>query len=445
MNAKARIPAGPEEAPSRQALRLLRDPREYLLELRRTHGPVFTLRPLRFPTLVVVSDSKLAQQLFTSDSGVLRAGTVNRILEPATGDQSVFSLDEEQHLERRRLLLGALGQTHPRAYEKVVADAVRRELETWPVGEVVELYPRFRDIAAEVMLRVVLGADELGAWPRLKPHLFAMHLAASRQRARAIVAEVLAHRRRSPRERPHVLAALLSAAGRNDALLSDTAVVDELLALVLAGQETTAGTLAWAGERLCRNVDVQEKLRSAYSDGDERYVNAVVSEILRSRPVLQWSVRQLADQLALGDWLLPAGSVVAVSIYLVHHDPELYPEPGRFLPERFLGGSQPPPYAWIPFGGGVRRCIGARMATQEVSVALSQLLGRFELRTPEGSEDEEGQRRCGVAYVPAKGAPVRLLRSGSATHSGLPSGEGRPRLAYSRGGRMEPGCAGPTR
>lgn len=413
MTVQARIPAGPDEAPSRQALRLLRDPREYLLELRDRHGPVFSLRPLRFPTLVVVSDPELAQELFTAHPGTLRAGAVNRILEPATGE-SIFSLDGERHLARRRLLLGALQRTHPGAYANIVADAVARELDTWAPGEIVELHPRFRDVAAEVMLRVVLGADELSAWPTLKSHLSAMHDAASRQRARAIVAEILAHIRHTGREPSPVLAALWGARGESHMQLGDAGAVDEVLALMLAGQETTAGALAWAGERLCRNPDVQRRLRFACSAGDKQYLSAAVSEILRSRPVLPWSMRQLAEQLPLGDWLLPAGTVAAVSIHLIHHDPAVYPEPERLLPERFLAGAQPPPYAWIPFGGGVRRCIGARLATQEVGLALAHLLGRFELRAPEGRERDEGQRRCGVAYVPAAGAPVRLLPWGSA-------------------------------
>jgi cytochrome P450 len=446
VTAEARIPDGPDEAPSRQALRLLRAPGEYLLELRHKYGAVFTLRPLRFPTLVVVSDPELVQQLFAGDSKTLRAGSVNRILESATGDQTIFSLDADDHLLRRRLLLGALQQTHPEVYADITADALRRELATWPSGEVIELYPRFRDIAADVMLHVVLGADERSAWPALKSHLFAMHVAASRQRAHEIVAEILAHIRRSGRERSAVLAALLSARGQNDTRLSDTVVVDELLALMLAGQETTAGTLAWAGERLCRNIDVQERLRFACLAGDERYVNAAISEIVRSRPVLHWSMRQLADLLPLGDWLLPAGSVVAISIYLIHHDPDVYPEPDRFVPERFLGSSQPPAYAWIPFGGGVRRCIGARMARQVVSIALSQLLGRFELHPPANCEgEEERPRRSGVAYVPANGAPVRLQPLGSGSRIDRPSGGDYPGLEHSGGGRAEPGCAGATK
>jgi cytochrome P450 len=198
----------------------------------------------------------------------------------------------------------------------------------------------------------------------------------------------------------------------------DDAVVDDLLALLVAGQETTAGTLAWAAERLCRDAALQRHLRAAFADErNEDYVDAFISEVLRMRPVLQWSVRQLTRRLPLGSWLLPEGTVVAVSIYLMHHDPDVFPDPDRFLPDRFLGEQPSRAYSFIAFGGGTRRCLGGRLALLEIRTLLAQLLMRFALEPARGHERHERWRRSGITYVPAEGALVCLsVPDGSSDH-----------------------------
>src|SRR5580692_2735397 len=250
------VPDGPSDTSALQTLRLLRDAGSYLLEMRRRFGSVFTLRPLRFPLLVVVSDQTLIQAIFTGDPKLLHAGAANRILEPASGPHSVLFLDDEDHLARRRLLLSALQDAQLESYATVIADAVRRELDAWPLNDVIEAHPRFRSLATDVMLRVVLGSDDLDTWSKLKRNLLSIQLDASRRQARATLNELVSRARHMKSEPPHMLATLLRSRDDGGRPLTEDAVVDELLALLVAGQETTAGTLAWATERLCRHPAV---------------------------------------------------------------------------------------------------------------------------------------------------------------------------------------------
>ncbi len=349
------LPEGPRDSSSLQTLRLLRDSTSYLRELRERYGGVFTLRPLHSPALVVVCDPALVRVIFMGDPATLHAGAANRILEPASGPNAVLFLDEEEHLARRRLLGPSFQDTNLRSYLGLIETLVQGELDSWPLGQPIALHPRLRDLATDVMLRVVLGEDELGIWQELKADLLEIRRNASRQRARARLGQLVVNARRVGGGETRVLAALLNECGQST---MDDAVIDELLALLVAGQETTAGTLAWAVEHLCRDAAIQRRLRAAFTDKrDEDYIDAFISELLRTRPVLQWSVRQLTRPLPLGSWLLPESTVVAVSIYLVHHDPDVFADPDRFLPDRFLD-EQPPRYSFIGFGGGTRRCSG---------------------------------------------------------------------------------------
>jgi len=403
------LPEGPRDSASVQTLRLLRDSTRYLRELRESYGDIFTLRPLHSPAFVVVCDPALVGVLFTGDPVTLHAGAANRILEPASGPKAVLFLDEEEHLARRRLLGPSFQDTSLRSYLGAIETLVQDELESWPLGQPVALHPRLRELATDVMLRVVLGEDEFGVWRELKADLLGIRLGASRHQARARLGQLVVHARRAGGGKTRVLAALLSEHNRSGRQTTDDAVVDELLALLVAGQETTAGTLAWAAERLCRDAALQRRLRAAFADGrDEDFVGAFISELLRTRPVLQWSVRQLTRPLPLGSWLLPASTVVAVSIYLVHHDPDVFPDPDRFLPDRFLGEQPSRAHSFVAFGGGTRRCLGGRLALLEIRIVLAQLLRRFVLEPARGHEHDERWRRSGITYVPAEGALVCL-------------------------------------
>jgi cytochrome P450 len=403
------LPEGPRDSASLQTLRLLRDSTDYLCELRATYGGIFTLRPLHSPAFVVVCDPALVGALFTGDPATLHAGAANRILEPASGPNAVLFLEEEQHLARRRLLGPSFQDTNLRSDLGLIEALVEDELDSWALNQPIALHPRFRDLAVDVMLRVVLGEDELGIWRELKADLQGIRRDASRRQARAQLSQLVVHARRTGGGGMRVLAALLDERDRHGRPAIDDAVVDELLALLVAGQETTAGTLAWAAERLCRDAALQGRLRAALADERaEDYVDAFISELLRTRPVLQWSVRQLTRPLPLGSWLLPQNTVVAVSIYLVHHDPDVFHDPDRFLPDRFLGEQPSGARSFVAFGGGTRRCLGSRLALLEIRTVLAQMLRRFVLQPARGHERDEHWRRSGITYVPAEGALVCL-------------------------------------
>jgi cytochrome P450 family 135 len=403
------LPEGPRDSASLQTLRLLRDSTSYLRELRESYGGIFTLRPLHSPAFVVVCDPVLVGALFTGDPATLHAGVANRILEPASGPKAVLFLDEKEHLTRRRLLGPSFQDTNLRSYLGLIEKLVQDELESWPLDQPIALHPRFRDLATDVMLRVVLGEDELGIWRELKADLLEIRRDASRRQARMRLGQLVVHARRAGGGEMRALAALLNERGRSGRMATVDAVVDELLALLVAGQETTAGALAWSAERLCRDAALQRRLRAAFADErDEDYVDAFISELLRTRPVLQWSVRHLTRPLPLGSWLLPEGTVVAVSIYLVHHDPYVFPDPDRFVPDRFLGEQPSRAHSFVAFGGGTRRCLGSRLAQLEIRTVLAQLLRRFALEPACGHERGERSRRSGITYVPAEGALVCL-------------------------------------
>jgi len=404
------LPFGPSDASAKQTLRLLRDSWRYMSELRQAHGDVFTLRPLRSPPLVVVSDPRLAREVFGGPS-TLRAGVANRILEPASGEHSVLFLDGEEHLDRRRLLLRAFRRAQLDAYAPVIEDVVRRELDTWPLDTPIALHPRFRSVSADIMLRVVFGGRE-GTWCNaLKKDLLNIQFQASRQRSRVVLNDIVRSARTAGVEStPGVMGLLIAAKNAEGKPFADEEVVDELLALLVAGEETTAGTLAWAVERLSRNPGIQQRLRNELDgQGATEYMDAVVAEVLRVRPVLQWSVRYLDAPLQLDRWVLPEGVVVAVSIYLLHMRSDLYADPERFDPDRFLAGRHDSPHTWMPFGGGVRRCLGAGLAMLEVTTVLRQVLRRFVLLPPADCDADENWRRRGITFVPAKEATVRLL------------------------------------
>jgi cytochrome P450 len=256
------------------------------------------------------------------------------------------------------------------------------------------------------MLHVVLGKDELGIWEELKEDLLKIRHHASRHQARVWLGEIVAHARCEGATR--ILAALLSEEGRSSGAARDDAVVDELLALLVAGQETTAGTLAWAAEHLCRDAVLQSRLRGASADAHDEDFDAFISELLRARPVLQWSMRKLTRPMTLGSWLLPEGTILAVSIYLLHHDPDVFPDPHCFLADRFLGEQPSRAHSFIAFGGGTRRCLGSRLAMLEIRTVLAQLLQRFVLQPALGHERHERWRRSGITYVPADDATVSL-------------------------------------
>jgi cytochrome P450 len=394
------------------------------------------------------------KQVFTGDPATFHAGEANTLaLGDALGDHSLLTLDEDRHLSQRKLLLPPFHGERVRRYIEVMAEATEREVATWPVGKVIELRPRMQAITLEVILRAVFGVRDdarmdlfreripplgettsvLNWLPFMERDLGGITPAARFRRALAAVDELIyaeiadrraaddADRRSSLRtghgpvlahDRDDVLSLLLSARHEDGSPMTDTELRDELMTLLTAGHETTATGLAWAFERLMRTPRVLERLTSSLDD--DEYLDAVVKETLRVRPVVVDVARKLTSEVEIAGWRLPAGTLVLPAIAVMHRRPDLYDSPEEFRPERFIDGGRSgarghrplagraESYAWIPFGGGVRRCIGASFAQVEMRTVLREVLRRVRLRAP-SARPERGVIRH-VTVVPGRGA-----------------------------------------
>jgi cytochrome P450 len=395
-------------------------------------GETFTLQILHEGTWVILSNPAHVKQVFSGDSRVFHAGEGNRILLPVLGENSVLLLDETPHMEQRKLLLPAFHGQRMQGYEALMREVAAEEIESWPHGEPHRLRPRMQALTLEIILRTVFGLDEGERLERLRaelrrlldaltsPRMFVFPLLLGPERIaglgpfRGLMSEVdrliyeqIGERRRvADSQRDDILSLLLEAKHESDgAPMGDQELRDELLTLLVAGHETTANALAWAVERLIRHPDKLARLTEEVAAGETRYRDAVVTETLRLRPVISLVARRLVEPVQIGDWRLPAGITVTPAIYLVHRRPEVYPEAEAFRPERFL--EKPPgTYTWIPFGGGVRRCLGAAFAQLEMGVVLSELVKRTRL-SPARPQAEPVLRRA-ITETPRRDAEVIL-------------------------------------
>jgi cytochrome P450 len=394
---------------------------------RERHGDVFSSHFPFFGRVVYVADPTLVKQVFTGDPTVFHAGAANAtVLGDALGEHSLLTLDEGRHLSQRKLLLPPFHGAAVRRYVDVMAEATASEVGRWPVGSAFALRPRMQAITLEVILRAVFGVRDgermdrfrelipkLGEhssvldWlPFMQRDLGGLTPAARFRKVLAAVDELIyaeiAERRalgEAATERDDVLTLLLSARHEDGAPMSDLELRDELMTLLTAGHETTATGLSWAFERLLRTPRVMERLLASLDD--DEYLDAVVKETLRVRPVIVDVARKLTRPTRIGEWDLPAGVMVLPAIAAIHVRPDLYPDPHEFKPERFLDGDAES-YSWIPFGGGVRRCIGASFAQVEMRVVLREVLRRVRLRA-DSARPERAQVRH-VTVVPARGA-----------------------------------------
>jgi cytochrome P450 len=426
--AEMSLPAGPRGPAWAQTLRFMRDPLAFLERCLARYGDVFTIRFLGYGNLVYTTDPEAIKEIFTGDGSTFQAGRANEVLEPVLGARSVLLLDEDAHLHQRRLLLPSFHGESVRRYGELMHEIAEREAVNWPRGRPIAMRPRMQSITLEVILRAVFGINEAERLAHLRTLIPPM-LATSNAivwmpwlrrefpfgpwrrfvRARAQVDEIIYDEIRHRRglddlgERDDVLSLLLAARDENGVAMTDGELRDELVTLLVAGHETTAIGLAWALERLARNPAVLDRLHAELDQGDETYLDAVVKETLRSRTVVFDVARYLSSAVELKGHLLPAGTYVVPAIALVHRLGTLYGDPEAFRPERFLDG-QPDPYTWIPFGGGIRRCIGAAFASFEMKVVLATLLGTLTVR--EAQPQDEPARFRNVTLVPAKGARV---------------------------------------
>jgi len=414
-------------------MRWMRSPVELMEDCRASFGETFTLRIARIGQLVFISDPPSVKRLFSGDRDNRLPEGRTFLLEPVLGRRSLLLLEGDEHLRSRRLMLPPFHGERMRAYEGVMAQAAEREVDSWPVGERFALHPRMQSITLEVILRAVFGVDDPARRERLTRLLVELLDQTSSPRAQVIglmtrrlgrlgpygrllrlmaqidaeLLDQIRERRADPEAdaRDDILSLLISARFEDGEPMSDSEVRDQLMTLLLAGHETTATALAWAFDLLFRTPAAFERLREELAGGRDGYLDAVVTETLRVRPVVPSVGRLITSKSKLGGFELPAGTAVMPSIYLVHMRPDLYPNPDEFRPERFLDGG-PETYAWIPFGGGTRRCLGAAFASFEMKVVLRTILRRTVLSPGTDRAEPFGHRN--VTLSPRHGTPAIL-------------------------------------
>jgi cytochrome P450 len=431
------LPPGPRAPAFAQTLAWALAPTWVMDRCARRLGEAFTLTfsPSGMK-LVLISDPQDVKTLFTAPPEIAPSATGNSPIRPVMGERSVLVLTGAEHLRQRKLLLPPFHGERMREYEQTIVDATRADMASWPRGEPMRLQERTRAITLEVILRAVFGveAERMDSMRAAIAGLLApmnsvrmVWLALRRmslerptgaigraldQLDETIYAE-LARRRvqRDLAERTDILSLLMQARDEDGEPMTDGELRDELVTLLLAGHETTATSVAWAIERLVRHPQQLARLVAeidAGPDGGERYATAVVNETLRVRPVVPIVARILSEDFELGGRMLPAGTRVMPSIYLTNRNPRVYDAPEEFRPERFLDDA-PETFSWIPFGGGIRRCIGASFAQLEMKLMLRTMLSELEPSLPAGRMTSPGGeliRRRAITLVPGRGARV---------------------------------------
>ncbi|WP_197318991.1 cytochrome P450 [Saccharomonospora sp. NB11] len=403
--------------------------RYWLPHLRRRYGEVFRLRLYPGRSVVLLTDVEQIRAIFAGPTSVFHAGEGNVILKPAMGDHSVLLTDEDVHLRARKLLMPAFNGASLRGYRDMITELAEAEVRRWPAHRPFSAHARTQAFTLEVILRVVFGVSD---GPRLDElrHLLGRivdigpiqligwfnpdlqrtgpwkRYALTQRRVDELLYAEIAERRRATdlADRRDVLSRLLTVSADSDEPpLTDAELRDQLITLLLAGHETTATALAWTLHELARDPDALARATRAADEGDEKYLEAVVKEALRLHPVISEVARKVTRDIQIGDMRIPAGHTVMPSIGLVHADPTHHPEPDRFRPERFVDAN-PPTGTWFPFGGGVRRCLGAGFSQLESVIMLRAVLSRHHV-TPERLAPEYPKAR-NITTVPARGARI---------------------------------------
>jgi cytochrome P450 len=437
---KTQLPPGPRMPAALQTLGTWTRPTAVLDRNRARYGKRYRVQLLGQPPFVILSDPEEIREVLTAPPDVLHPGEGARILEPLIGRNSVILLDEAPHMEQRKLMLPAFHGEHMHDLEGLMLELTERELAEWPREEAIELHPRLRSLTLEIVLRAVFGLERGARLDELRELLTAIlkftesplsllpppppwlerlmrdrgplgRMQALLEQADALIYALIDERRREGAEGADVLALLLAAEHEDGSPMSPAELRDELVTALVAGHETTASQLAWAFTHLAREPAVCGRLAAELDAGeDDAYLTATIHETMRRRPVLPYAEPRLVKQpIEIGGVSYQPGVVLVVNAHLAHHNPDIYPDPYAFRPERFLeraGGRAPGTYTWLPFGGGRRRCLGASFAMLEMKVVLSTVLGRCELR-PVGARPEVARRRS-VTISPSRGAQVVL-------------------------------------
>jgi cytochrome P450 len=429
--AGVKLPPGPRLPRPVQGLLALTDRRIALQMMRRRYGSAFTVDLPIFGQLVVISDPSHIRQLFRTAPDIVDTTDAN--LGRVMGPNSMFAMMGDRHRAQRKLLTPSFNGRRLAAYEAIIEREAIDEFATWPEDRTFAAMPSMMRITLNVILRAVFGAEghelerlreilppgiKLGStlalvpvpqwdWGRWSPWGRFLRY---RREYDAIVDLLIDTALADPGlgGRDDMLALMLQSRYEDGSSMSRAEIADELITMLAAGHETTATTLAWAVERLQRHPELLDRLVDEIDAGSENLLNATVFEVLRSRPVIDTTFRQVkAPALQIGPWTVPEGQTIVASIGLLHADESVFPDPDRFDPDRFIS-CRPDPVEWIPYGGGVRRCIGAAFATMEIRVVLRTLLRDYVIQ-PSTARDERWKSRS-VALAPSRGALVRVRR-----------------------------------
>jgi cytochrome P450 family 135 len=428
------MPPGPRRPAVVQTLEWVFDPEGFMRRCARRYGKAFTVCLGPSTDVVFLSDPAHVRAVFQGPPQHMNMGDINGLFRRVLGRNSLLVLDGEEHMRQRKLLLPPFHGDRIARHHAAMARAAAVDVATWPVGRPFRLQPRMQAMTLNVILRAVFGLepgprrDELRVLlarllelntglattlPQLRIELGGLTpwgrlMRCTDEVDQRLYAEI-ARRRADPESdrREDVLSLLLDARDEAGEPMSDREIRDQLLTMLVAGHETTATSLSWAFERLLRSPSALARLREELAEGDGPYLDAVIKETLRLRPVVPISARKLTAPFQVDGHEYPADTVLMPCIYLVHRDPDLYPDPEEFRPERFL--DQPPAtYAWIPFGGGVRRCMGASFALLEMRTVIRAVLTSVELRA--GGRRGEPMVRRAFTLSPKRGARVVVTR-----------------------------------
>jgi cytochrome P450 family 135 len=425
------LPPEPKYSPLSQTLRWSFRPLPFMQECRERYGDAFSVKFMGFERpMVMISDPAAIKALYAERAHGLPPGR-EIVLTPIVGPRSVLVIEGSDHLAHRKLMLPAFHGERMRSYEPLVREIVESEVDSWPLGERFPIHSRMQAVTLEVILRVVFGVAEGPRLERLRvvltevleetssPFTQLIGLASRRfggqgpwarfeGRLRAadelLHAEIAEHRKRDDLEqRDDMLSVLMQARFEDGSEMSDEDLRDQLMTLLLAGHETTATALAWTFDLLLRHPRELSRLRDSLDAGEDDFLRATIGESLRLRPVVPLAGRRLNADLEVDGLSLPAGTDVTPAIWLAHTRADVYPEPFAFRPERFLEDA-PDTYAWVPFGGGIRRCLGAAFAEFEMRIVLGEVLTRCELRKADARPERVGRRN--VTLSPKDGTPV---------------------------------------
>jgi cytochrome P450 len=429
-----RLPPSPPLPRALQTLRFSVRQIEFVFRARRELGDVFLLRGVVDDDLdAITSHPDHVRSLFTAKPEQAPSLTGESPLRPIVGPNSVLTAIGPRHMRQRKLLLPPFHGEAVQRYTAMIAEAADREIDGWPLDRPFALAPRMQAITLDVIMAGIFGIEgspaegtpEYGLRQTIRravylstrpeAQLFELLNLGSDEPVgptRLFLSQLDRHmyavieaRRAGTEQRTDILSLLLDAETEDGERLTDQELRDELLTLVLAGHETTANSLAWAFERLLRRPLAYERLRDVARSGDDPdgYLEATIHETMRSRPVIPIIGRRVTVPWQLGEYRMPAGSSILMSILLLHHREDVYPDPFAFRPERFLG-RKPGTYTWIPFGGGIRRCLGAALAMAEQHVVLGAIARRTDLSAPDPRPERARHRN--VTMIPAAGARV---------------------------------------